>query len=428
MVNYLNIVFLHPQKINMNRSTLLEAASEFGTPLYIYDGNKIIKQYRKLHDAFKPLDVKLHYALKALNNVNILRLLKSDGAGLDAVSIQEIYLGLRAGFDPTEIMFTPNCVSFSEIEEAVELGVFINLDNLSILEKFGSQYGDSVPCCIRINPHIMAGGNSNISVGHIDSKFGISIHQLRHVLRIVEHFNIQVNGLHMHTGSDIIDADVFLRGADLLYEAAIHFPNLTFLDFGSGFKVAYKENDLVTDINKVGKKITESFQNFCQQYGRDLELWFEPGKFIVSESGQFLVETNVVKQTTSTVFIGVNSGQNHLIRPMFYNAYHHISNISNPKGEEKLYSIVGNICETDTFGYDRKLNEVRVGDILSIANAGAYAFSMSNQYNARLRPAEVLFFNGINHLIRKRETLEDIYRNEVMLPSLIEEKKEVMLN
>lgn len=402
----------------MDHSTLLSAAVEFGTPLYIYDASVIEKQYDRLKSAFNGKDVHLHYALKALNNVNVLRLLKKKGAGLDAVSIEEIYLGLRAGFTPDSIMYTPNCVSYEEIQEAISLGVHLNIDNLSILEKFGKEFGSTVPCCIRLNPHIMAGGNSNISVGHIDSKFGISIYQVRHIERLMKHYSIQVTGLHMHTGSDIIDADVFLRGAELLYDAAANFPDLKFLDFGSGFKVGYKEGDIVTDIEKIGKKIALSFDKFCKSYGRELELWFEPGKFIVSEAGKFLVSVNVVKQTTSTVFAGVNSGQNHLIRPMFYNAYHHIENISHPEGEKKLYSVVGYICESDTLGYDRMLHEVREGDILSISNAGAYGFTMSNQYNARLRPAEVLVLNGKPQLIRKREVLEDIYRNEVELEEL----------
>ncbi len=402
----------------MERDIMLKAADLYGTPLYLYDAEKIRLQYQNLNNAFGSTKVKLHYALKALNNINILRILKQEGAGLDAVSIQEVYLGLRADFEPTSIMFTPNCVDFEEIREAVELGVMVNLDNLSILEKFGNQYGDTVPCCIRINPHIMAGGNVNISVGHIDSKFGISIHQLRHVERIVEHYGVHVIGLHMHTGSDIIDADVFLRGAELLYEAASIFPELQFLDFGSGFKVAYKEGDIITDINSIGEKISRSFENFCSEYGRKLELWFEPGKYIVSEAGVLLVNVNVVKQTTSTVFLGVNSGQNHLIRPMFYNAYHEIENISNPEGQKKLYSVVGNICESDTFGFDRLISEVRENDILAIKNAGAYGFSMSNQYNARLRPAEALIVDGEIKLIRRRETLEDLYRNEVELEEL----------
>ncbi len=398
---------------DISNSKLLEIADEFGTPVYVYHGEKIVNQYQRLKSAFPGVNVHLHYALKALNNINILKLLKQQGAGLDAVSIQEVQLGLRAGVLPQEIMYTPNCVDFEEIKEAVALGVTMNIDNISTLELFGHEFGPSVPCCIRLNPHIMAGGHSHISVGHIDSKFGISIYQLRHVQRVVESHKIRVNGLHMHTGSDILDAEVFLRGAELLFDAAQSFPDLEFMDFGSGFKVGYKEGDIVTDIEEMGSKIAEAFKAFCKNYGRELELWFEPGKFIVSESGSLLVKANVIKQTTSTVFIGVNSGQNHLIRPMFYDAYHHIENISNPKGTPRLYSVVGYICETDTLGYDRKIAEVKEGDVLRIKNAGAYGFTMSNQYNARLRPCEVLFYKNKAHLIRKRETIEDIYRNEI---------------
>jgi len=402
----------------MEQQHLLDIAEKFGTPTYVYDVTKIEAQYDKLIHSFGDHEVKLHYALKALNNINILKVLKQKGAGLDAVSPEEIQLGLRAGFAADQILFTPNCVSFEEIQEAVEIGVHINIDNLTILEKFGQTYGSTKTCCIRLNPHIMAGGNSNISVGHIDSKFGISIHQVKHIERIVKHYGIKVNGLHMHTGSDIIDGDVFLRGAQLLYEAAAYFPDLEFMDFGSGFKVAYKEGDIVTNIQRVGQQIADSFTEFCASYGKKLELWFEPGKFLVSEAGKFLVKVNVVKQTTSTVFAGVNSGQNHLIRPMFYNAYHHIENISNPSGEPKLYSVVGNICESDTFGYDRMINEIRVGDILALSNAGAYGFTMSNQYNARLRPAEVLVKGDHAFLIRKRETFEDLVRNEIELEGI----------
>lgn len=390
-----------------------EIAEQFGTPVYVYDADTIVLQFEKLKGAFPGVRTKFHYALKALNNVNVLKLLRKQGAGLDAVSLQEVQLGIRAGFEPQEIMYTPNCVDFEEIEEAVKLGVHINIDNISILEQFGNKYGSSVKCCIRINPHIMAGGHNHISVGHIDSKFGISIYQLRHVLRVVQSHSIVVNGLHMHTGSDILDPEVFLRGADLLFEAAQDFPQLEFMDFGSGFKVPYKDDEIVTDIAETGARIAEAFGNFCKSYGKELELWFEPGKFLVSQAGYLLVKANVIKQTTSTVFVGVNSGQNHLIRPMFYDAYHFIENISNPAGQPRLYSVVGYICETDTLGYDRKISEVREEDILAVHNAGAYGFSMSNNYNARYRPAEVLVYKGQAQLIRKRETFEDLIKNEI---------------
>lgn len=393
--------------------SLLSVAEEFGAPVYVYDGGRIVAQYRRLLNAFSGSRVKIKYALKALNNPNILRLLKREGAGLDAVSIQEVQLGLAAGFAPGEILMTPNCVSFDEIRQGVEAGVQINIDSISMLEHFGHHYRDTVPCCIRINPHIVAGGNAHIQTGHIDSKFGISIHQMRHVLRIIEKEKIRVNGLHMHTGSDILDAGVFIQGADLMLDTAMNFPDLEFVDFGSGFKVPYKEEDVTTDVEELGRALTARFTRFCSDYGRELELWFEPGKFIVSEAGYLLVKVNVVKQTTATVFAGVGSGQNHLIRPMFYDAYHHIENISNPGGTPRIYTVVGYICETDTFGWDRKISEIREGDILAISNAGAYGFTMSNNYNGRPRPAEVLIHEGRAHLIRRAETPDDLVRNVV---------------
>ncbi|MEO8150874.1 MAG: diaminopimelate decarboxylase [Bacteroidia bacterium] len=392
---------------------LTQLAEQFGTPLYVYHGEKILSQYAKLKNAFPGDHVKIKYALKALSNINILRLLKGAGAGLDAVSIFEVQLGLKAGFKPDEILFTPNGVSFDEIKAAVDAGVHINIDNISMLEQFGHTYGDTVPCCIRLNPHIVAGGNVHIQTGHIDSKFGISIHQLRHVQRIVDSENMKINGLHMHTGSDILDAGVFVRGAEILFEAAFNFKDLEFIDFGSGFKVAYKEDDLTTDVDELGSVITERYNSFCKEYGRQLELWFEPGKFLVSEAGYLLVSVNVVKQTTATVFAGVNSGQNHLIRPMFYDAYHHIVNVTNPTGTPRIYTVAGYICETDTFAWDRKLNEVRQGDLLAIKNAGAYGYTMSNNYNSRPRPAEVLVYKGKPNLISRTETLEDLTRNMV---------------
>ena len=406
---------LNKNRYSLGGVDLLETAQKFGTPLYIYDAETIKRQYDKLLAAFPEVNLKIKYACKALNNINIIKYLKSLGSGLDTVSIEEVEVGLKAGYKPSDILYTPNCVAFSEIKKAVEYGVTINIDNMSILEQFGHEYGNSVSCCIRLNPHIMAGGNSHISVGHIDSKFGISIYQVPLIKRIVNNHKIKVTGLHMHTGSDILDADVFLRGADLLFEAAQNFSDLEYMDFGSGFKVSYKEGDITTDINKIGKKITANFKKLTKHYGRELELWFEPGKFLVSESGVLLVQTNVVKHTLSTVFVGVNSGQNHLLRPKMYDAYHNILNISNTKGSKRIYSVVGYICETDTLGYDRKLNEVKEGDVLAILNAGAYGFTMSSNYNSRTRPAEVLIINGEAKLIRERETLEDQLKHQIDL-------------
>ena len=394
---------------------LLAAAQTYDTPLYIYNADKIKEQYEKLESSFAGISFKIKYAVKANSNINILKLLKSFGSGLDTVSLNEAQLGLQAGYSPEDILYTPNGVSYQEILQAVDMGLRLNIDNISMLERLGSDFGNKVPVCLRINPHLVAGGNTHIQTGHIDSKFGISIHQLRHVLRVVQANNIHVEGVHMHTGSDILDAGVFLQGLDVLLEVAQEFKDLSYIDFGSGFKVPYKTDDVSTDVEALGKAVTKSFQAFCKNYGKELELWSEPGKYLVSEAGYLLVKVNVVKTTVSSVFAGVDSGLNHLLRPMLYDAYHHIENISNRKGTQRVYTVVGNICETDTLGYDRKLNEVSEGDILAVRNAGAYGFAMSSQYNSRFRPAEAMIINGETHLIRERENFEDLLRKQINL-------------
>ena len=399
----------------MENTVLTSIANQFGSPIYVYDAEKMEHQYKRLTQAFQNVPkLRINYAVKALSNVNILSYMHNLGAGLDTVSIQEVKLGLSAGVPAQMIIFTPNGVSLEEIEEAAELGVQINIDNLSILEQFGSKHPD-VPVCIRINPHVMAGGNANISVGHIDSKFGISVHQLPHIVRIVENTGMCINGIHMHTGSDILDIDVFLHAAEILFTTAKSFHDLEFLDFGSGFKVPYHPNDIETNIEELGQKLGERFKSFCKDYGKELTLAFEPGKFLVSEAGYFLTQVNVVKQTTSTVFAQVNSGFNHLIRPMLYGSQHHIENISNPNGRERFYSVVGYICETDTFANNRRINEISEGDLLCFHNAGAYCFSMASNYNSRFRPAEIFWHQGKAKLIRKAEQFDDLLHNQVVL-------------
>ena len=394
--------------------TLTNLAEKYQTPLYVYDGEKIVNQYKRLKNAFDGTRVKIKYAAKALTNQSILTLLQRAGSGVDVVSINELQLALRAGFAPSDIMFTPNCVDFSEIEEAISLGgIHINIDNLPFLKKFGERYGSTVPVCIRINPHIDAGGNEKIMTGHRESKFGISIEQERNILDIVSEYKLNVEGIHVHSGSDFKSADAFVSAAEIMFKVAKDYPALSFIDFGSGFKVAYKEGDHATDIEELGKKMSSAFKAFCAAYGRELELWFEPGKFLVSESGLLLTSCTVIKETPACTFIGVNSGLNHLIRPMMYGAYHSIFNVSNPTGKQKKYNVVGYICETDTFGKSLDISEAKEGDIIALKNAGAYGFSMSSNYNSRFRPAEVLILNGKDFLIRKREVFDDLLKNQV---------------
>jgi diaminopimelate decarboxylase len=398
----------------VSSSLLMNAAAEFGTPLYVYDEASIISQYKLLLHTFRRNDVRIFYACKALTNINILKIIHLLGGGIDCVSINEVKLAMKAGFTPQQIIFTPNSVAIEEYLEATELGLNINIDNLSILDAFGKQFGSTYPVIVRLNPHIMAGGNLKISTGHVDSKFGISVDQVEAIKNIVSTTSITIKGLHIHTGSEIKDIDVYVKGLELVLELTKHFPTISVVDLGGGFKVPYKPDEKGTDMEALGEAVAAVFDKFEKENGKKFQVWFEPGKFLVSQCGYFLVKANVIKHAPSRSFVGVNSGFNHLIRPMFYDAYHQITNISNPEGEIKTYNVVGNICETDTFAWDRELNEVRPNDLLVFNNAGAYGFEMSSRFNSRSRPAEVLIKDNQLKLIRRRETFDDIIEGVVI--------------
>lgn len=398
----------------MDIQLLQSLAEKYGCPLYVYDAEKIISQLNRLRNAFSGTErLRINFATKALSNVSILKLLKNVGSNIDCVSIEEVQLGLYAGFEPGQISYTPSGVSFEEIERAVNLGVKLTLDNLIALEEFGKKHPDH-PVSIRINPNVMGGGNEKISVGHHKAKFGIPVYQIDEVKKLEEKYQMTINGVHMHTGSDILKVETFLQAAEVLFGVARQFKNLDFIDFGGGFKVSYKDGDPSTDLEKFGEIISKRFNEFCAEYGKDLEIVFEPGKFLVSESGNFIVKVNLIKEIKDISFVAVDSGFNHLIRPMYYGAYHHIVNISNPEGPVKKYNVVGYVCETDTFAENRMISEVRAGDLLYFKNAGAYAFTMASNYNSRLRPAEVMVYKGKDYLIREREKFEDLIRNQIV--------------
>jgi diaminopimelate decarboxylase len=396
----------------LTHQQLNDIASEFGTPVYVYHAEKIKEQYKKLSSGFSVLDAKFFFACKALPNINILKYIDSLGCGIDCSSINEVKLALHAGVTPAKILYTSNGIAFEEIEEAVAAKVHINIDSLSNLEKFGKRYGDTYPVGVRLRPNILAGGNLKISTGHEKSKFGIPIEQVDQLRQIVEQNNIRVKTLHIHTGSDIKDADIFVHGIKVLSELVRHFPYLEVIDLGGGFKVPYEPEDEETDIAWIAGKLKKFLDSHLFE-GRKFQLWFEPGKYLVSECGYLVTTVNVIKDNGAQRFAGVNSGLNHLVRPMMYDAYHHIVNISNPGGEEKAYTVTGYICETDTFASDRLLHEVREGDRLVFYNAGAYGFEMSSNYNSRYKPAEVLVKDGKAQLIRKRDVFDDLLKKQV---------------
>lgn len=392
---------------------LTQLAAQFGTPLYVYHADKIREQYKQLTTAFNGSNVVFFYACKALTNIHILRFVRDLGANVDCSSINEVKLALHAGFPAQRVLYTSNGISFDEIEEAVSLGVNINIDSLSNLAKFGKRFGHDYPVGLRLRPNIMAGGNLKISTGHDKSKFGIPVEQLEELLAVIREHNLHITNLHIHTGSEIKDVEVFVKGIAVLFDILHHFPELRSIDLGGGFKVPYKEGDGATDIPLLAQKVKEAFG--AHPVAQALQIWFEPGKFIVSECGYFITSVNVIKETAAATFVSVNSGFNHLIRPMFYDSFHRIINISNPQGPVKNYAVVGNICETDTFAWDRELPEVREGDLLVFLNAGAYGFEMSSSFNSRYKPAEVMVNGDEVKLIRERSNFEDLLRGQVPL-------------
>ena len=395
----------------------IDLCKKYDSPLYVYDAEIIERQYKKLAMAYKDAPrLRINYAMKALSNLSVLSFLHSLGSCVDTVSIEEVKLALKAGYTAHEIGYTPSGVRWSEIEEAVALGVHIHLDSIPLMKKFGEKYGGTVPVGLRMNPHVKAGGNFKISTAHDRSKFGISIHQLNDVLKTMRQTGLKIDGLHQHTGSEIKEASTFLEVAEIIFAAAKHFPDLEHIDLGGGFKTPYKPEDKEVDIMKLGGEITARFNSFCQEYGRDLTLVLEPGKFLVAQCGYLLAQVNVVKHNPTLSFAGIDTGLNHLIRPMMYDAYHEIINVSKtPDTEKHQYNVVGYICETDNFAEDRLLSTIKTGDILAICNVGAYSYSMSSNYNARLRPPEVLIYGGVDYLVRERETMDDLLRGQVLL-------------
>ncbi len=393
---------------SLSYAQLKEAANEYGTPLYVYHAEKIASQYQNLLSNFSSEHTRFFYACKALTNIHILDVVKRAGCNVDCSSINEAKLALHVGFSPENILYTSNSVSFEEIDEAVSLGIHVNIDSLSNLEKFGAKYGASYPIGVRVRPNIMAGGNLKISTGHDKSKFGIPVTQLTELKAIQTQYNINIATLHIHTGSEIKDVAVFIQSAEVFDNLLMHFPTVNVLDFGGGFKVPYQPNEKGTDMALLGAEVNKAMERLSEKFGRPLTAWFEPGKYMVSECGYFIAQVNVLKQSNDIQFAGINTGLNHLIRPMFYDAYHHIDNISNPNAPHTQYAVVGNICETDTFAWDRSIPAIEEGDFLVFYNAGAYGYEMASNYNARYKPAQVLFENGVSKLISRRDTFEDL--------------------
>ena len=397
----------------MNIKKLKEAEIKFGNPLYVYDLSIIENQFKELKNGFRNIkNFKINFAAKSLSNISILKFMKKLGAGLDTVSIEEVKIGLICGFNNKDITFTPNGVSFNEIEEAYNLKVKINLDSLESIKDFSKKYS-SYPISIRVNPNILSGGNKNVSVGHDESKFGIPLDYLDEISEMENKKNILIEGIHIHTGSDIVELDNFQEAFKKIFLVAKKFKNVKILNFGGGLKIPYFEGDSKTNILNLSNSIKKLINDNSFVTENNLKIILEPGKFLVGESGYFLTKVNYVKKTPNKVFVQLNSGFNHFIRPIFYDSYHEIINITNPNDKEYEYDVVGYVCEQDNFALKRKISNVRKGDILCFKNAGAYCSSMSSNYNSRIKPAEVCIWKNKLVKIKERENLNNILNGQI---------------
>ena len=389
---------------------LINLAEKYGTPLYVYDGNLIKQRYKEFRSFFPYPKLKVFYAMKANYNLAILKLLEKEGCNIDAVSPGDVYMAMKAGFSKERILFTANKITDAEMHEVKKLNVLFNIGSLSRLEKYGQAY-PKTEVCLRFNPDVVAGEHEYIRTGGEATKFGILLQDLEEARSIIKKYNLKVVGIHEHTGSGIPEKVKIMKGIKNILNIIKkdNFPDLQFVDFGGGFQIPYRLNEKRINFSVFGQEVVKLFKKTCQDYGKELEMWFEPGKYLVTESGNLLIKVNTLKTNRKKLIAGTDSGFPQLIRPMFYQAYHHITNLSNPEGNEKTYDVSGNICETgDCFAVDRLIPEIREGDILAIHNAGGYCYSMGGVYNLRPMPPEVLIIDGKDFLVRKGLTSKEL--------------------
>lgn len=385
---------------------------EYGTPLYVYEEELIRKRFRSFRDAVLYRPLKLLYACKANSNLEVMRILIEEGCGIDATSPGEVYFAIEAGCKPQNTMLTGSNITDAGMAMVRHYDVLVNIDSVSQLERYGNTY-PGTECSLRINPEIGAGGHEHVVTGGPNVKFGIMHDRIPEALGVARLHNIKVIGAHMHIGSNILDHAPFIEAARVFLESVRLLPDLRFVDLGGGFGVPYSPDQEPANLEKFGLAVTELFSNFCKDYGRELELVFENGRYYVAEAGHLLVRAVDVKKTRTHVFVGTDSGFTHLLRPALYGAYHEIVNCSRQDTQKAEVSVVGNICETgDYFARHRKIPEPLPGDLLSIENAGAYGYSMASPYNARPRPAEVMISQGKVRIVRSRETYDDLLRGQ----------------
>ncbi len=405
------------EKKFFGNSNPVEIIEKYGTPLFVYNENILRKRCRDLKGLVSYPRFTVNYSPKANSNVELLKIVRSEGLKVDAMSPGEIYVNLMAGFQPQEIFYISNNVSRDEMEYAIQSQVKISVDSVSQLEMFG-QLNPGGKVAFRINPGVGAGHHEKVTTGGLKTKFGIEISQVPDVKKIAKKYRLHIIGINQHIGSLFMDGEPYLESVGNILDVAREFDDLQFVDLGGGFGIPYRKqaNESRLDLKILGNQLSEILIPWAHTYGKEIEFKVEPGRYIVAESSILLGSVHATKTNYGIKYIGTDLGFNVLLRPAMYNSHHDVEIYRKsgiPSEKEEVVRIVGNICETgDIIAKDRNLPEIFEGDILGILDSGAYGFSMSSNYNNRLRPAEVMVnSDGSNRLIRRRDTLEDLVRN-----------------
>ncbi len=395
-----------PPRPPVNPDVLVSVADRFGTPCFVYSEHVIRERVRQLREAFAAWDVRLLYAMKANSNVSVLRVMQSMGVGLDVVAPGEAALAFHCGYPPEQMFFSGNNLSDEDVRWACDADLWINVGEVSTIE-IVARHRPGAAISLRVNLEVGAGHHQHVVTGGKGSKFGITEDAIPVAVATAERHGLRVCGLHQHIGSGNLDPTPMVSAVERLTAVARTVDGLEFVNIGGGLGVPYRPDEEPLDPFQLANGLQPSLDELKD---RGVAAWLEPGRFLVAESGALLVRVTSVKEREGITFAGTDSGMGHLIRPALYDAYHNIWNLSNPDGELRQYDVVGNICETgDYFAKGRMLQEVREGDLLAVCDTGAYAMSMSSEYNLRPRPAEVMVDSaGEAHISRKRESTEDI--------------------
>lgn len=393
-----------------------ELCRTFGSPLYVYNESILRERCRELKAAFPEPLFEINYSTKANSNPQVLKVVREERFNVDAMSPGEILVEMEAGFPSSQILFICNNVSEAEMKFAIERNVTISVDSIFQLERFGLlNPGGRV--AVRINPGEGAGFHENTVTAGTKTKFGIPEMDHDEMRKVAEKYELTIVGLNQHIGSNFLEGEDYVGGVRRMLKIAESFQDLEFIDFGGGFGIPYEEAEEKQrlDLAQLGVAVGKVVTEWQQKTGYTGKFKVEPGRYVAAEAGVLLGTVHSVKKSFDKVYIGTDLGFNVLQRPVMYDAYHAVTAFSSEgevSGEKMTASIVGNICETgDYIAKERNLPVSQPGDIIAVANAGAYGLVMASNYNMRLRPAEIMIdSDGQPKLIRRRDNFTDLLR------------------